>query len=81
MYRSFLIDIQHAEGSCLIVLSFIFDREDHDLIAGEAVALLLGDLKNQGHQLILVLLYKLQKKKRWSLVSLGCDMFFEHLRR
>lgn len=56
MYRSFLIDIQHAEGSCLIVLSFIFDREDHDLIAGEAVALLLGDLKNQGHQLILVLL-------------------------
>ena len=69
MYRSFLIDIQHAEGSRFIALSFIFDREDHDLVAGEAVALLLGDLQDQGHQLILVLLYKLQKIKRLSLVS------------
>ena len=48
MIDSLFIDIQHAESRSLIALSFIFNGEDHDFVAWEAVTLLLGNFENQG---------------------------------
>ena len=42
---SFLVDVNHAEGSRLILLAFVFDSEDHNFVSREAVTLLFGHLQ------------------------------------
>ena len=42
---SLFVNVNHAEGSCLILLAFVFDGEDHNFVSREAVALLFGHLE------------------------------------
>ena len=55
---SLLVDVDHAEGRGLVGRTLVLDSEDHDFVAGEAVALLFGHLEDQADQLLHVLLYK-----------------------
>ena len=66
---SLLVDVNHAERSRLVRLSFIFNGEDHYFIAREAVRLLFGDFEDEGNQLLHVLLCKQVHRKSKSEVS------------
>ena len=61
---SLLIDVNHAECGSFVGFALVFDGEDHDLVAGEAVGLLLGHFENERDQLLHVLLYREEGKKQ-----------------
>jgi len=45
--QSLLVDVNHAESSCLVGLALVIDSEEHHFVAGEAVALLLRHFQYQ----------------------------------
>ena len=55
--KSLFINVNHAEGGRLILLSLVFHSEDHHFVSWEAVALLLGDLQYERDELLHMLLY------------------------
>ena len=61
---SLLIDVNHTEGSSFVGFAFVLNGEDHDFVAREAVALLLGHFQYQGNQLLHMLLYTHRHTKK-----------------